>query len=51
MCNLDMYNTFFGEYKWFLVLLAVSVIIHVIFYKFQILLTFTITLPCIRWLL
>ena len=51
MCNLDMYDTFFGEYKWFLVHLAVSVIIYVIFYKFQILLTFTKTPPCIRWLL
>ena len=50
-CNLDMYDTFFGEYKWFLVHLAVSVTIYVIFYKFQILLTFTKTPPCIRWLL
>ena len=45
MSNLDMYNTFLGEYKWFLVHLAVSAIIHVIFYKFQILLTFTKTPP------
>ena len=50
-CNLDMYDTFFGEYKWFLVHLTVSVIICVIFYKFQILLTFTETPLCIRWLL
>ena len=49
--NLDMYDTFFGKYKWFLVYLAVSVIIYVIFYKFQILLTFTKTPPCIGWLL
>ena len=50
MCNLDMYNIF-GEYEWFLVDFAVSVIIYVIFYKFQILLTFTKTPPYIRWLL
>ena len=51
MCNVDMYDTFFGECQWFLVHLAVSVIICVIFYKFQIFLTFTKTPLCIRWLL
>ena len=51
MCNLDMYDTFFGKHKWFLVHLVVSVIIYIIFYKFQILLTFTKTPPCFRWLL
>ena len=51
MCNLDMYDTFYGEYIWFLVHLAVSVNLCVIFCKFQILLTFTKTPPCIRWLL
>ena len=51
MYNLNMYDTFFKEYKWSLVHLAVSVNIYIIFYKFQILLTFTKTPPCIRWLL
>ena len=34
-CNLDMYNTFFGQYKWFLVHLAVSVMIYVISINFK----------------